>query len=95
MRNLVNTTIISDHLTGEINKLKQSAGREIIIFGNPSAAHSLMSAQLIDEYWLFVNPVLLGQGIPLFKGIREKTALTLANSHVFTSGVVCSHYISA
>ena len=90
--NLVNTKIISDHLTDEITNLKQGTGREIIIFGSPSAAHSLMAAKLIDDYWLFVNPVLLGQGIPLFKDIRDKTALSLVTNKVFSSGVVCLHY---
>jgi dihydrofolate reductase len=90
--NLVNTKIISDNLTDEIIKLKQGTGKEIIIFGSPTAAHSLMAAKLIDDYWLFVNPVLLGQGIPLFKDIKEKTALTLVTSKVFPSGVVCLHY---
>jgi len=90
--NLVNTKIISDNLTDEIIKLKQGAGKEIIIFGSPTAAHSLMAAKLIDEYWLFVNPVLLGHGIPLFNSITDKTALTLVTSRVFSSGVVCLHY---
>ena len=90
--NLVNTKIISDHLADEIIKLKQSPGKEIIIFGSPTAAHSLMAGKLIDDYWLFVNPVLLGQGIPLFKDIKDKTALTLVTSKVFSSGVVCLHY---
>lgn len=90
--NLVNTKIISDNLTDEINKLKQGTGKEIIIFGSPSASHSLMAAKLIDDYWLFVNPVLLGQGIPLFKDIKEKTTLTLVASKAFSSGVVCLHY---
>jgi dihydrofolate reductase len=89
---LVNTKIISDDLTGEITKLKQGAGKEIIVFGSPTAAHSLMAANLIDDYWLFVNPVLLGQGIPVFRAIRDRTALTLVTSKVFASGVVCLHY---
>lgn len=88
----VNTKIISDNLTEEIIKLKKSAGREIIIFGSPTAAHSLMAANLIDDYWLFVNPVLLGSGIPVFNDIKERTALTLVTGKVFSSGVVCLHY---
>jgi dihydrofolate reductase len=90
--NLANTKIISENLTEEIIKLKGGAGREIVIFGSPSAAHSLMAAKLIDDYWLFVNPILLGQGIPLFKGLQDKTELTLLKSHVFSSGVICLHY---
>ena len=91
-KNHPNAQIISSNLSDEINKLKQGAGSEILIFGSPSATHSLMAENLIDEYWLFVNPVLLGQGIPLFKHIKDKTALTLVNSKIFPSGVACLQY---
>lgn len=53
-----------------------------------------MADNLIDDYWLFINPILLGQGIPLSKDIRKRAALTLAASNVFSSGVVCLHYES-
>ncbi len=89
---LTNTKIIGDNLKYEIAKLKQSTDKEILIFGSPTAGHSLMAAELIDSYWLFVNPVMLGEGIPLFKDIKNKTALMLVASHVFPSGVVCLHY---
>ena len=87
-----NTRIVGDNLAGEVSKLKQAAGKEIVMFGSPTVAHALMSENLIDDYWLFVNPILLGQGIPLFKDIKQKAALTLAASNVFSSGVVCLHY---
>jgi dihydrofolate reductase len=86
------TKIISNNVTSEINKLKQNPGREILIFGSPTAAHSLMTDNLIDDYWLFVNPVLLGQGIPLFKNIKERRSLKLVDKNVFSSGVLCLHY---
>jgi dihydrofolate reductase len=87
-----NTKIIGSQLTEEISKLKQSAGSEILIFGSPGATHALMAENLIDAYWLFINPVLLGQGIPLFKNIQQKTGLKLYASKLFDSGVVCLHY---
>jgi dihydrofolate reductase len=68
------------------------AGKEIVMFGSPTVAHALMAENLIDDYWIFVNPILLGEGIPLFKGIRDRTALRLVASHAFSSGVVCLHY---
>lgn len=91
-KNHVNTKIIGSNLSDEINKLKHSSGSEILMFGSPSATHALMSENLIDGYWLFVNPILLGQGIPLFKNIHDQTALALANTHIFPSGVVCLQY---
>jgi dihydrofolate reductase len=91
-KNHVNTKIIRSNLSDEINKLKHSSGSEILMFGSPSATHALMAENLIDGYWLFVNPILLGQGIPLFKNINDQTALALVNINIFPSGVVCLQY---
>jgi dihydrofolate reductase len=91
-QNLPNTKIISDNLAMEINKLKQETAKDILIFGSPSAVHSLMAENLIDDFWLFINPVLLGQGIPLFSNIRDRIKLKLITSHTFASGVVCIQY---
>ena len=93
--NLPRRKIISDHLIDEINLLKRSPGKDIVIFGSPSASHELMQENLIDEYWLFVNPVILGEGIPLFKDIKNKTPLNLLEARSFPSGVVCLHYQKA
>lgn len=90
--NLTNTTIISDNLATKINKLKKESGKDILIFGSPGAVHSLMAENLIDDFWLFVNPVLIGQGIPLFKSINDKIKLKLVTTNAFSSGVVCLHY---
>lgn len=89
---LKNATIISRNLPTEIRKLKKGKGKEIILFGSPTLARSLMEKNLIDDYWLFVNPILLGQGIPLFKGLKNEIKLKLILSKTFASGVVCLHY---
>src|SRR6185437_1947186 len=89
---LPNTKIISDNLSKEINELKKQPGSEILLFGSPTATHSLIQQNLIDGYWLFVNPVILGQGIPLFTGIKDKIKLKLLNTHQFTSGVTELNY---
>ena len=86
---LTNTTVIGTDYAARIQKLKQETKGEILLFGSPSAAHALLAADLIDESWLFVNPILLGNGIPVFQGIKEKQSLKLLKTHVFSSGVVC------
>ncbi len=93
---LPNTEIISDNLAERINELKQSGqggGKEILLFGSPSATHALMQQNLIDGYWLFVNPILLGQGIPMFVNIQDKTNLNLIHTRQFACGVTELNYV--
>jgi len=95
-KDTANTTIIGDNLAERINEIKQSSGsgnKEIALFGSPTATHSLIQLDLIEGYWLFVNPIILGQGIPLFADIKEKIKLKLLNSRQFTSGVTELNYI--
>ena len=89
---LQNTKVISDQLSDNINKLKQQDGKNILIFGSPGASQSLLNEGLIDEFWLFVNPIILGQGMPLFKDIIGTTKLNLIESKTFAGGVIALHY---
>jgi dihydrofolate reductase len=92
---LPNTKIISDNIAGRMNEIKQSASgsEEILLFGSPTATHSLMQLNLIDGYWLFVNPIILGRGIPLFAGIKDKINLQLLATRQFASGVTELNYM--
>jgi len=87
-----NTTIINDNLSDTINEIKQQPGSEIALFGSPTATHSLIQLNLIDGYWLFVNPIILGEGIPLFANIKDKTKLKLLTTRQFTCGVIELNY---
>ena len=89
---LKNTKVISENITDNINKLKQQEGKNILIFGSPSASNSVLNKGLVDEFWIFVNPVLLGQGIPLFKDISESIKLSLIETKTFDIGVIALHY---
>ena len=89
---LTNTKIISDNLSDRINEIKQHAGKDILLFGSPTATHSLIQLNLIDGYWLFVNPIILGRGIPLFVDIKDKIKLKLLTTRQFTSGVTELNY---
>lgn len=90
---LANTTVISDNLPERINEIKQQTGEDILLFGSPTATHSLIQLKLIDGYWLFVNPIILGNGIPLFADIKEKTKLKLLTTQQFSSGVTELNYV--
>lgn len=89
---LTNTQIINNNLSDRINELKQQEGKEILLFGSPTATHSLIQLNLIDGYWLFVNPIILGRGIPLFADIKDKIKLKLLTTRPFTSGVTELNY---
>jgi len=92
-KNLQNTTIIGDDLLTKITALKHQGGnKDILIFGSPTAVHSLTDLDLIDDFWLFINPILLGNGISLFSTLKERTKLKLLENKSFRSGVVCLHY---
>jgi dihydrofolate reductase len=94
-----NATIISDNLSDKINEIKQSGpatggseSEDILLFGSPTATHSLIQLNLIDGYWLFVNPIILGKGIPLFADIKKQIKLKLLTTRQFTCGVTELNY---
>lgn len=77
----------------ELKKIKEEEGSEILVFGSPRATHALMEENLIDGYWLFLNPVILGKGMPLFKDLNRQTALILESSKSFACGVCELRYV--
>ena len=76
---------------GEMTALKQEEGAPMLIFGSPGLTSAFMAADVIDEYWLYQNPVLLGAGIEFYHA-AHLTRLTLAEAKPFSGGVVRLHY---
>jgi dihydrofolate reductase len=90
-----NTVIIRNNLEDEVRNLKHQLGKNILIFGSPSIAQALMQADLIDSYWIFINPVIFGKGIRLFAGSPKMSKLTLVSSKAFSNGEFGLHYINS
>lgn len=86
------TTFISGNINERIRLLKRQAGKNIVIFGSPSVVRNLMTENLIDEYWLFVNPVILGKGISIFGSISTVLNLELITTKQFDCGVTLLRY---
>jgi len=86
------TQFIGEDIAKQIEQIKQQPGKDILIFGSPSVVHYLTHKGLIDDYWLFVNPVLMGQGIPMFKDITERVTLNFLQAKTFACGVTGLHY---
>jgi dihydrofolate reductase len=62
-----NSTIVKGNVAGEITKLKQQPGRDILLFGGATLVQALMEADLIDQYRLLVHPIMMGPGKRPFK----------------------------
>lgn len=87
-----NSKLIRDNIKEQIEKLKKKKGKNIIVYGSGKIASALMKLNLIDEYVLWVHPVVLGKGRPLFKGVHDDIPLQLINTKIFDSGVVVLSY---
>jgi dihydrofolate reductase len=87
-----NTNILGANISEEINKIKQQPGKDILMFGSPAAYNSLLQLDLIDGYWIFINPVIFGEGIPLFTKRNERTKLRLLNTKEFPNGELALNY---
>ncbi len=85
-----NTQLVKDDVAGEVAKLKRQPGQDLFLFGSADLAVTLTQNGLIDEYRLMVNPVVLGSGKPLFKGV--KLNLKLLKTKTFGNGNVLLYY---
>jgi dihydrofolate reductase len=90
-KQVANTTFLSDNIKQHVDQLKNNPGKNIVMFGSPSIGHILTRERLIDEYWLFINPIILGKGKPLFNG-EAHVELRLLSAKQFDSGVAALHY---
>ena len=87
-----NTDIATGDLADEVNRLKRQNGKGIIVYGGSSFVANLVKNQLIDEFHLFVNPAVLGDGLTIFNTVDRHQTLTLVNAIPFDCGIVLLHY---
>jgi dihydrofolate reductase len=73
--------------------LKSKVGKNIFVDGGAEIVNELLNENLIDEFYISVIPVLLGEGIPLFRNGRPEIGLRLIHSMHFDKGLVQLHYI--
>ncbi|MEC4020701.1 dihydrofolate reductase family protein [Streptomyces sp. H27-D2] len=86
-----NTTIVREVVTEEVLALKAQPGGDLALGGADLAA-SFMHRDLVDEYRLYVHPVVLGQGKPLFPSPAATVSLRHAETRTFGNGVVLLRY---
>jgi dihydrofolate reductase len=88
-----NTTILNGNLAEEIKKLKQENGKDIIVYGGNSFVSSLVKHNLIDEYYLFVNPLGVRSDEPVLKFINGSLPLKLKECKPFNCGTILLYYL--
>lgn len=87
-----NTEIATGDLTQEVNRLKAQEGKDIIVYGGSSFVAALVQAELIDEFHLFINPVVLGHGESIFSSLASYKQIKLRYTTVYNSGIVLMCY---
>ena len=90
-----NSTILSGDPVEEVRALKDKPGRDIVVTGSITLCHTLIEAGLVDQYRLFVYPVVQGRGRRLFPDGFEVPALKLLDAKAFRCGITYSRYASA
>ena len=83
-----NARLVTEDAEGEVKRMKQEEGKDLVIYGSGDLVSSLTRSGLIDEYQLLVRPILLGRGIPQFKNLGEGHKLGLVKTVQFKSGLV-------
>ena len=86
------TTVIRGDVVGEVTKLKERASRPVVVIGSSDLAQTLMRHNVIDEYQLWLHPVVLGSGKRLFRDGASTTTLRLIDSRTTGSGLVILTY---
>src|SRR5688500_13009863 len=86
--------VVGDDIVGALRAEKQKAGGDIMIFGSPTLTRALAAADLVDEWRLTLQPVILGGGLPLFEKREKRTPLELRSWKAFGTGVVAVHYVT-
>jgi dihydrofolate reductase len=86
------STVLSGDLEDNVRELKSKSGKDIVVTGSIALVHQLIALGLVDEYRLFVYPVVLGRGARLFEDATNVPNLKLVDSRSFRSGVVLTSY---
>ena len=88
-----NTQLAKGELSDEIKQLKNKDGQDIIAYGGGAFVSSLIKEGLIDDYHLFINPVVIGSGMTIFKERINSLNLKLVKASSFECGIVVLHYV--
>ena len=87
-----NSTLLGDDVAGAVARLKEQPGTDIHVMGSGELIQTLVRHDLIDEYLLFIHPLVLGSGRRLFAEGGPRAGLRLVDTRTTTTGVIVATY---
>jgi dihydrofolate reductase len=87
-----NTRLAKGTLVDEVTSLKRQGGKDLIVYGGAGFVSSLIRDGLIDEFNLFVNPILINRGMRIFDLLDKRQALSLARATAYECGITVLTY---
>jgi dihydrofolate reductase len=82
-----NTTLATGDIAKEVAKLKEQPGGDIMVYGGARLASAMIKNNLIDEYHIFVNPVVIGSGMTIYNDLQDRLNLKLVETRSFPCGI--------
>jgi dihydrofolate reductase len=87
-----NTSLANGELSEEIAKLKNQNGKDLLVYGGASFVSELIAGRHIDEFYLFVIPVMINKGMRIFDLLNHRQKLFLITATPYENGVTLLHY---
>ena len=89
-----NTALAKGNIVEEMIRLKNEAGKDLLVYGGAGFVSSLIKENLIDEYNFFINPTAIGNGMTIFGKLKDKSSsLKLNHSQPYDCGIVVNTYL--
>jgi dihydrofolate reductase len=83
-----NSTLAAGDAVEQVQRLKETEGRAMVTFGGVQAIRSLVGADLVDEFWLKISPVAIGEGSSMFSTLPDRRDLALQGVKAYASGMI-------
>lgn len=87
-----NTRVVGDHVEEQVRRVKGEVKGDLLLLASAQLLSSLLAMGLVDEVVVTIWPVILGEGLPYFAGIRDRVGLELREERKFSNGVAGLRY---
>ena len=86
-----NSFLVTGNILVAVSRMKSEPGKKMAVVGGPGIANTFVGLDLIDEYRIYIHPLIIGKGKPILGGVRQSKGLRLISAKVFRSGGIGLH----